>query len=100
MAGDNVARARGQRALSERANISNYRFMENKVVLLHKPSASRLCFRVHVLQISYGQKVLCSPSWTSDTTMGPSQQVWPDGQPQTKRETAKWFLECLDSLVA
>lgn len=54
--------------------ISHERFMEEKAVLVHKVTASGFAvshFRVHVFQISCGQKDLC---------------VF---LPPTKRETAK-----------
>lgn len=76
--------------------LSNYRFVEDKVVLLHKPNASRLT----VFQSSSSPDLLWPESSLLSMDLRYCNGIFrPDGQPSTKRETAKWFFKCLDKLL-
>lgn len=66
--------------------------MEDKVVIVHKLTTSRLIvshFGVHVFQISSGQKVLFLRPQGQKRKHTPTQQVCLDDQPQTKSVTTK-----------
>ena len=70
--------------------------MEDKVVLFHKPNASRLT----VFQSSSSPDLLWPESSRLSMDLRYCNGIFrPDGQPSPKRETAKWFFKCLDKLV-